>query len=288
MTICQHLGLVPEQTFFSDLAAASKTNTVRMVACTVGNWGRATARMARLLGIQAAVYVPDFTTRHTKDLIAGEGAELVSINGSYDDALAAAQLEGRTPGTLLVQDLSWDGYTDVPRWATEGYNTMLTEADRQVATATRGKVPTVVSTGIGGGLWAEAVVTHYKAENPATRVVSVEADTAAGFKESLHCGENTTVATSNTIMAGLNGGMTDETAWPLLRDGIDIAMAITNRECDTSVKYLQSQGVNAGPCGGATLAALHKLCSESDLPDKSSTIVVLFSTEGHREYESPI
>ena len=77
------------------------------------------------------------------------------------------------------------------------------------------------------------------------------------------------------------------TAWPILRDGTYAAVTVTDVESHECVQYLQSQGVNAGPCGAATLAALKKLCSEAELQERKNTIVVLFSTEGMREYDVP-
>lgn len=288
--ICQKIGVVAADTSFNDLASLLKSNLedIQLVTCSVGNWGRAVARMGRLLDIPVRIYVPVFTSEYTKRLIAEEGADLRDIDGSgYDEYLAVVQEDAASTGALLVQDVSWEGYQDVPSWAMEGYRTMLQEAERQVEDATGGQRASVVVTGVGGGLWAKSTLEHYKANDPSTKVITVEADTAAGFKESLHCGENTTVTTSNTIMAGLNGGITDDLAWSTLRDGVDIAAVVTDRESHESVDYLQSHGINAGPCGGATLAALRKVCNTVDMKDRQNLVVVLFSTEGNREYELP-
>ena len=39
------------------------------------------------------------------------------------------------PDELLVQDTSWPGYEEVPRWIVEGYMTLFAEADEQLAAA---------------------------------------------------------------------------------------------------------------------------------------------------------
>ena len=88
-------------------------------------------------------------------------------------------------------------------------------------------------------------------------------------------------------MEGMNSGTTDELAWPVLRDGTDVASVVTDGESHNSVQYLHTRGINAGPCGAATLAALQKLCQTDILKDKSEMVAVLFSTEGNREYEAP-
>ena len=34
---------------------------------------------------------------------------------------------------MLIQDTSWDGYTEVPQWIVDGYATLLHETDEQLA-----------------------------------------------------------------------------------------------------------------------------------------------------------
>ena len=99
------------------LGAAAAGAGVRLVTCTEGNWGRAVARMARLLGVGAVVYVPAHVPEPTRALIRAEGADVRVVHGDYDGAVQAARLaarEGEGDGALLVMDISWEGYTDVP------------------------------------------------------------------------------------------------------------------------------------------------------------------------------
>ena len=288
--ICQRLNIPAEGTSFTELSETLKNHgpdRIQLVTCTAGNWGRAVARMAKYLSIPARVYVPSYTSEHTKNMISHEGAELKVDSGkTYEDALAAAQRDAADAAALLVQDVSWKGYEEIPAWTVEGYGTMLLEADRQVMEAT-GKRPTLVIAALGGGLWAQAVTAYYKGIDPTTVGVTVEADTATGFKESLHCGQNTVVQTGVTIMEGMNSGATLESAWRVLRAGADVAVAVTDREAHESVRYLQERGINAGPCGGATLAALRKLSDANILQDPAGITAVLFSTEGNRDYQIP-
>ena len=164
---------------------------------------------------------------------------------------------------------------------------MLRETDRQIASQTGGQSADLAFVSVGVGSWAHAVVAHYKTQSAENKIVAVEPDTAACFKESLHCGQITPIDTGETIMNGMNCGTSSLIAWPVLRDGTHAAVAITDVESHECVQYLHSQGVNAGPCGAATLAALRKFCAQTDLPNRQDTIVVLFSTEGMREYEVP-
>jgi diaminopropionate ammonia-lyase len=287
--LCKRLGL-PNTVSFQVLAKAlnDKKDDIRLVTCTEGNWGRACARMAKYLNIPCRIYVPWFMNDYTQGLLRGEGADVHLLSdGSYDDTIAAAKQESETSGSLLVMDTSWDGYTEFPQWVTDGYSTMLTETDRQVAAQTNGKAANIAFVSVGVGSWAHSVVSHFKAANSSNRIVTVEPTAAPSLKESLHCGKITPIETGETIMNGMNCGTTSSIAWPVLRDGTYAAVTISDIESHECVQYLQSKGVNAGPCGAANLAALRKLCVEHDLQGENK-VVVLFSTEGSRDYEVPV
>lgn len=164
---------------------------------------------------------------------------------------------------------------------------MLSETDRQVGAQTGGKLANLAFVSVGVGSWAHAVVDHYKGNAVEDKIVTVEPIAAPSFKESLHCGELTPIETGETIMNGMNCGTTSDIAWPVLLAGTHAAVTVSDIESHECVQYLQSQGVNAGPCGAATLAALRKLCLDMSSDEKRNAIVVLFSTEGSREYEVP-
>ncbi|KAI7542498.1 tryptophan synthase beta subunit-like PLP-dependent enzyme [Hortaea werneckii] len=290
--ICQRIGL-PPSTSLSDLkqVLATQPDPINLVACTDGNWGRAVARMCRILDVSVAIYVPAFMNSYTQGKIRDEGAEVLVVpEGSYDDAISTVQDRARETGALLVMDTSWPGYEEVPLWVTQGYLPLLTETDRQVAAATNGKAPDLVLGSTGVGSWMHAVTSHYATASPSTKVITVEPDTAASFKESLHCGGITPIKTSDTIMCGMNCGTTSTIAWPVLRSGIHTAATVTDRESHESVEYLNNVGIDAGPCGAASIAALKKVCHAglAGTADKRrEKVVVLFSTEGNREYDVP-
>jgi diaminopropionate ammonia-lyase len=147
---------------------------------------------------------------------------------------------------------------------------------------------------VGAGSIAQAVTKHFKnTENSFTsgrrRVLTVEHTTAACLKTSLEEGEITVVPTEDTIMCGMNCGTISSTAWPILRTGVDACIAITDFESHQAVEELKAMGIKAGPCGAATLAALRHACQDrrDELGLLGSSRVILFCTEGPREYEIP-
>lgn len=289
--LCKQCKLTPATSLADLRAGLQRRGDVSLVTCTEGNWGRAVARMSKYLGIKARIYVPGFMSAATQHLIRGEGAEVIVSEGkSYDDAVAAAIEESKRTNALLVMDTSFDDYTEIPGWVTEGYQTILQETDRQIAAATGGKTADIATCSVGVGSWAHAVVSHYRSTSPSTKLVSVEPDSAASFKESLHTSTITPVQTDHTIMDGMNCGTTSQIAWPILRDGVNAATAVSDREAHECVLQLRELGVEAGPCGAANLAALKRAVKEGVLgseEERKGKVVVLFSTEGRRAYEVP-
>lgn len=259
-----------------------------LVSATDGNHGRAVARTARDLGVPARIVVPAVMDDATRARIAAEGAEVAAVDGDYDEAVrTAASFAAAAPDRVLVQDTAWPGYEQVPQWIVDGYATLTAEIDEAL-----GRRPDLIVVPSGVGSLAQAVVAHYRAPaarnegaaHQATRVLVVDPDTAACTVESLVAGAPTTVPTEATVMAGLNCGTLSALAWPVLRDGCDAAVTVTDDAALRAVADLGALGISSGPSGAATLAGLRAALTDPgrradlDLPDDA--VVVLLSTEG--------
>lgn len=299
---------LPLTASIQELGAVASKESIKLVTCTEGNWGRAVARMARYLQITAVIFVPSFMDQATQQKIESEGAKVVVADGDYDFSIAKAKEEAEKGG-LLVMDVSWAGYEEIPevapslhldrtncshpndqQWVVEGYTTMLIEADRQLQQLGIGEVTHAIAS-VGVGSWAQAVTMHYKSKQrscPAT-VVTVEPDTAASLKTSLEAGKITPISTEHTIMNGMNCGTTSTTAWEVLKDGVDASVTVSDIDVHNDLQYLHSQTVLNGPCGAAPLTALRRLCKEKkdELGLDKKSVVTLFSTEGARDYILP-
>lgn len=170
---------------------------------------------------------------------------------------------------------------------------MLREADAQIQAATGGGRATHALVPVGVGSIAHAVARHYKAAAPGhpsrALVAAVEPTTAAGLRASLGAGRVTAVDTGDSIMCGMNCGTVSAAAWPALAAGVDADVTVTDREAHEAVRELEGLGLRPGPCGAATLAALRRACRDArdELRLTRSSVVVLFCTEGRREYEVP-
>jgi diaminopropionate ammonia-lyase family len=112
--IVKQCGL-PDEATLEDLGAAARNSSIRLVAATDGNHGRAVSKMARVLGIGAPIYVPKDMDSGTRDFIIGEGSDLIVVDGDYDSAVRTAAQAASTTGGWLVQDTAFEGYEEIPK-----------------------------------------------------------------------------------------------------------------------------------------------------------------------------
>jgi diaminopropionate ammonia-lyase len=247
----------------------------RLVAASAGNHGRAVARAAALRGLACRIYLPERSLAVRRAAIAAEGAEVVVVNGAYEDAVGAAADAALEDGTVLIADI---GATGAAKWVIDGYATLFAEAAEQ-ATYDLILVP------VGVGSLAAAAARH--GARTGVRVVGVEPATAACLSASLAQGVPTPVATPGTTMAGLDCARVSPAAWPSLRRGIAGSVAISDDEADAAVRELAAGGLTIGESGAAPLAGLRALQSDErcrelreHLAIDRHTRVLLLATEG--------
>jgi diaminopropionate ammonia-lyase len=253
----------------------TRRNVHTLVAASAGNHGRAVARVAAHRGLGCRVFLPARSVEARRAAIGGEGAEVVVVDGGYEDAVAEAAAAARPDGVALISDV---GESDTARWVIDGYATLFAEVAAQ-GTWDLVLVPIGV-----GSLGAAAARFGARA---GIAVIGVEPKTAACLTASIAAGEPTSVPTPGTTMAGLDCSEVSASAWPSLRDGIHGTVTVTDAEVDTTVRELEGLGLAIGESGAAPLAALRALVADDDCAllrhavglDGSSR-VVLIATEG--------
>lgn len=111
-----------------EVKEAALRKDIRLHAATDGNYGRAVAYMASVLGVKADIYVPKIMLGETIRLISNEGASVNVVDGDYDAAVRAAEQGSVKQGGLLVQDDAWEGYEEIPQVSSAA--TMLATAEK--------------------------------------------------------------------------------------------------------------------------------------------------------------
>ena len=270
-----------------------------MIFCTAtdGNHGRAVAWTARQLKCCAVIYVPGNTVTARIDAIKGEGAEVVVVDGNYDETVKRAANDAETNGWQVIADTAYAGYTEIPAWIMQGYVTLFAEAEEQMSSA-----PTLVFTQAGVGGMAYAATQYYcRASKTSPKLVSIEPLDADCLLESV-LAPNGELAVAkgkqDSIMAGLNCGTPSMLAWPVIRATFDFFIAVDDEYACTAMRkfYQPTAGdpkITSGESGAAGLAGLLALCGESDLASARcdlgmdpDSVVLLINTEGDTDPES--
>jgi diaminopropionate ammonia-lyase len=215
-----------------------------LVAASAGNHGRAVAHVAATRGLHCRVFLPSGSAPARQEAIESEGADVVMVDGLYEDALREARAAAAEAGVVEVADV---GASDQASWVVEGYATLFTEAEEQ------GEFDVlVVPVGVGS-LAATAVRFAAPRGLP---VVGVEPTSAACLTASIAAGRPVAVPTPGTTMAGLNCAEISVSAWPALEAGIAAMVTVDDAEVHEAMRALSRHGLAIGDSGAAPVAAL--------------------------------
>ncbi|MCP4573616.1 MAG: diaminopropionate ammonia-lyase [bacterium] len=264
-------------------------------AATDGNHGRAVAWAVRNYGDAAVIFMPDDTAPSRIAAIEELGAEARLIAGTFDDCVTACDETARREGWQVIADTAYPGYMEVPGYIMTGYSTIFCEIDEQLGEKAPGDLDAVfLPAGVGG--IAGAGTAHYVQTLGADRpkLVCVEPDRSACFLESIAAGEPVAAkGDQRSLMAGLNCGLPSLLAWPVIRDGMDLFLAMEDRWAEEAMRAAWREGITAGESGAAALAGLLALMKAPELADVrtasgfgSGSNILVVNTEGATDPEN--
>ena len=268
-----------------EVKAVAKGMTVS--CATDGNHGRSVAQGAQLVGAGCAIFVHAGVSNERIAAIARFGAEIVRVDGNYDDSVGEASRVAEEKGWITVSDTSWPGYERIPGFVMQGYTALLSEALRKLR-----KLPSHVFVQAGVGGIAAAVAGHFSlllGENRPYFVV-VDPSRAACLFESARAGHVVKAPDGEpTVMAMLECYEPSLIAWRILSRVADAFMTVEDEEAIAVMKRLASPdngdpAVVAGESGGVGLAGLIQVASNLQLRQQiglgRDARVFLINTEG--------
>ncbi|MFQ5400699.1 MAG: diaminopropionate ammonia-lyase [Anaerolineae bacterium] len=296
------LGLSLDEFTFADLMSDTvrqKLGEVTFACATDGNHGKGLAWAANKLGFNCFIYVHKGTSQPRIDAIAQYGAEVRVINGNYDDAVRQCAIDAEANQWQIISDTSWAQYETIPSWVMQGYTTLFSEAQEQLAAQGIVK-PTHIFVQAGVGAFAAAALAFYQQlfGDQAPVSVVVEPATAACLYHSASVGDGRPhhiAGDLQTIMAGLACGEPSPLAWDVLWECADVFAAAPDY---VAAKGMRVYGVPlkgdpfivAGESGAVTLGALMYIMElpdyaqlRSQLQLGSDSQVLLVNTEGNTD-----
>lgn len=264
----QRLGLDDPELSFERLISAeirTRLGPITFASATDGNHGRGVAWAASKLGQQCVIYVHSKTSRARIEAIRSHGARVEVIEGTYDDAVRKIAVDAEENGWQVISDTSWEGYEDIPTWIMQGYTTMFSEAQEEMASQGVAR-PTHVFLQAGVGALAASGVAffHRLFGAMAPSCVVVEPSQAACLLESARAGDGQPHTFSGelcTIMAGLECGDPSPLAWRLLWERANAFVAVPDYVAAKGMRVFgvplkDDPIVISGESGAVTLGAL--------------------------------
>ena len=267
---------------FADECAA-----ITLVSATDGNHGRSLAWGCKRFGVPCRIYIHAEVSEGRAIAMRDLGAEVVRIEGDYDESVLLAKTEAEENGWFVVSDTSWPGYSLPPRDVMSGYGVMVQEICGALEEA-----PThVFLQGGVGGLAAGVIAALRQYWGDASpRPIIVEPELAACLFESAKTGAATKVdIAEETLMAGLSCGEPSGLAWEILAEEATDYLTIPEALVAPAVRLLANPtgsdtAIEAGESAVAGLAALIAVMTDPTLAEKlglgSSSRVLLIGSEG--------
>jgi diaminopropionate ammonia-lyase len=256
-----------------------------LITASDGNHGLSVATAARLAGAPARIFLPASVPQQRADRIVAAGAQVLRIDGTYDEAVDAAAEAAASGQGLLVPDTSEQVSDPVLDDVMAGYGLMA----REIADQCRGlgTMPThlFVQAGVGGLAAAMAKsLAEVMADPPSTIVVEPEA--ADCVRRALVAGRPELVPGElDTAAEMLACGLASAHAVALLKAHGARSVVVSEQRLEEAVAALAATGgpetTKSGACG---LAGLLEAGAQDELRKQlelgSDAVVLLIVSEG--------
>lgn len=248
---------------FNAIAAlAPETRARGLVTASAGNHGLAVAHAARLHEARATIFVPAGAPETKKARIRGSGADLREVDGSYDDAAAAARAFARDEGAHLVH-----AFNDPDVVAGQG--TVGLEILEELPDVGAVVVP-VGGGGLAAGVGA-AFLAHGSDGRRSVRVLGAQSTATRSMYDAFEAGRVVSAEFPATLCDGL-AGETEPAAYERARAALDDLRLVDEARVAPSIRALfDNEGIVAEGAGAVGVAAL----LEGTFPVRAPVVVVV-------------
>lgn len=243
----------------SQLSEEEKAKGV--IACSAGNHAQGVALAATKYGIKSVICLPDGAPISKVEATKGYGAEVVMVEGVYDDAYAEA---------IRLRDEK--GYTFIHPFDAEnviaGQGTIGLEIMNEMPEVDAIIVP------IGGGGLISGVAVAAKKLNPNVKVYGVQAAGAPSMFNSIQDGKIERLDSVSTIADGIAVKEPGENTFNYVREYVDEIVTVSEDEIATAILTLIEQHKMIAEGAGAVSVAAAMF---DKVPVKGKKVVCIVS-----------
>jgi threonine dehydratase len=241
----QHTGSFKFRGAYTRLSRLSAEERARgVVAASAGNHAQGVALAAKLLGIQATVFMPVSAPLPKVAATRGYGADIELHGPTLTEALAAAAEYSERTGAVFIHPFD---HRDV----IAGQGTVGLEILEQCP-----DLRTVVVSAGGGGV-VSGIAAAVKDRRPDVRVVAVQAEGAAAFPGSLEAGQPVPLESMATMADGIAVACPGDLTLAHVQELVDEVRTVSEEDMSRALLFcLERAKLVVEPAGVAAVAAV--------------------------------
>lgn len=239
-----------------------------LICASDGNHGLAVATAARLAGADAMIFLPESISEIRVRRIEAQGARIMHVAGTYDDAVDQAAKTAAGGAGILVADTVNNADDPIVGDVMAGYEVIAAEAREQIEAHGHPR-PThlFVQAGVGGLVAALAQTLRNWMASPA-KIVVVEPERAACVSAALSRGK--VVRLPGDVGTAAEMLSCGEASFPALeilkRLGVECVL-VSEDELTAVPGFIEAHGgPQTTPSGGAAIAGLRKALETRPAP----------------------
>ncbi|MDR0889567.1 MAG: threonine ammonia-lyase [Oscillospiraceae bacterium] len=243
----------------SQLSAEERARGV--IACSAGNHAQGVALAAQKNGIQAYICLPDLAPISKIEATRSYGAEVIMVNGIYDDAYNKAVSLRDEKGYAFIHPFD-------DEFVIAGQGTIALELMDQVEEMDAVIVP------VGGGGLISGMAFAIKQLKPSIKVYGVQASGAASMFRSLRDGHIGNLRQVATMADGIAVKRPGDLTYELCKEYVDEIVTVTDDEISAAILALMEQQKLVAEGAGAVAVAAAMF---NKVPVKGKKVVCLVS-----------
>ncbi len=225
----------------SQLSPEDKAKGV--IACSAGNHAQGVARAASMEGISSKICLPDNAPISKVEATKGYGAEVVLVNGVYDDAYKKALELEKEEQRVFIHPFDDEDVI-------AGQGAIGLELLEQLPDVDAVIVP------VGGGGLIGGIAFAVKSLNPKVKVYGVQVAGASSMVNSVHHGLVEELSSVATFADGIAVKRPGDNTFKLVREYVDELVTVTDDEVASAVLALiERQKLIAEGAGAVSVAA---------------------------------
>ena len=254
----------------------------RIVCASAGNHGLAVAAMGKIVGADTTIYLHCKANPIRAKRILDTGARIEWVEGTFDDAAAAAVRAASSEGGILVPDTSDEPESRAVSYVMEGYSVIPVELAQQFAERDLFPSHLFVQAGVGGLAAALAVGMRHADRPP--KLIVVEPVSAACVGHALLSGGIEPVPGDLTTSAEMLAcGLASAPAVKALKSYCALAMTASEnhlvyaRECFRNNLQVATTASGATGLAGLMATAADPTIRKNFELDKQSVVCLVLS-----------